>query len=123
MEKLGIKNNSKVIFFNTPEGYISSLHLPSSVLIEKDLEGQFELIQFFAQDKQELEKNFPMLKKFLKPDGGLWISWKKGSRMPGSLNENKILEIGLQNGLVDTKVISIDNTWSGLKFVYRTKDR
>jgi hypothetical protein len=34
-----------------------------------------------------------------------------------------VREIGLGNGLVDVKVCAVDETWSGLKFVYRLKDR
>jgi len=31
--------------------------------------------------------------------------------------------IGLATGLVDVKVCAVDDDWSGLKFVYRRKDR
>jgi hypothetical protein len=123
LEKLGIKENSRIILLNPPLAYpISHTIIPSSIFEEK-LEGQFDFIHFFAQDKLDLERIFPKLKQSLKKDGALWISWKKGSRMPGSLNENKVQELGLQNGLVDVKVISVDDVWSGLKFVFRTKDR
>ena len=43
--------------------------------------------------------------------------------METDLNENVVREVGLKNGLVDVKVITLDESWSGLKFVYRTKDR
>ena len=39
------------------------------------------------------------------------------------LNENVVREMGPKNGLVDVKVSVIDETWSGLKFVHRLKDR
>jgi hypothetical protein len=39
------------------------------------------------------------------------------------LDENKIREIGLADGLVDVKVCAINEVWSGLKFVTRVKDR
>ncbi len=39
------------------------------------------------------------------------------------LTENLVREIGLAAGLVDVKVSAIDQIWSGLKFVYRLKDR
>jgi hypothetical protein len=39
------------------------------------------------------------------------------------LNENLIREIGLQAGLVDDKVYASSDVWSGLRFVYRLKDR
>jgi hypothetical protein len=43
--------------------------------------------------------------------------------MPTDLTENVVREIGLANGLVDVKVCAVDETWSGLKFVFRLKDR
>lgn len=122
-EKLEIKENTRIIIINFPLTYLATLKIPISTVIEDKLEGQFDLIQFFAHDKIEIERMFPKLKHSLKKDGTLWISWKKGSRMPGSLKENKIRELGLQNGLVDTKVILIDDIWSGLKFCYRITDR
>ncbi len=64
------------------------------------------------------------LPSIIEYNGALWVSWpKKLSRMNTDLNENIIREIGLENGLVDVKVISINNVWSGLKFVYRRRDR
>jgi hypothetical protein len=54
----------------------------------------------------------------------LWISWpKKTSKIKTDLDENIIREIGLAHGLVDVKVCAVDETWSGLKFIYRLKDR
>jgi hypothetical protein len=54
----------------------------------------------------------------------LWVSWPKGSSdVTTDLTENAVREIGLANGLVDVKVCAVDETWSGLKFVRRVKDR
>ena len=43
--------------------------------------------------------------------------------MATDLTFEPVQEIGLQCGLVDTKVCAIDDTWSGLRFVYRSADR
>jgi hypothetical protein len=54
----------------------------------------------------------------------MWISWpKKSSGVATNLDENIIRDFGLEAGLVDVKVCAVDETWSGLKFVYRVKDR
>jgi hypothetical protein len=54
----------------------------------------------------------------------IWIAWpKKSSGVATDLSEQRVREIGLNAGLVDVKVCAIDDTWSGLKFVYRLKDR
>lgn len=74
--------------------------------------------------QKDFEKCFLKLKPVLTKSGMLWISWpKKTSGVTTDLDENKIRAFGLANGLVDVKVCAVDETWSGLKFVYRTKDR
>lgn len=125
VEKLGIKPSTTVTFINHPPGYEKTLGaLPQGVMIRLLEEGQFDFIQAFIKEHEELKTLFPILKNHLKMSGMLWISWPKGgSKVKTDLNENSIREIGLHNGLVDVKVIAVDETWSGLKFVYRLKDR
>ena len=54
----------------------------------------------------------------------LWISWPKHtSPLAGDVDENTVHEMGLAFGLVDVKIAAVDADWSGLKFVYRLKDR
>ena len=82
------------------------------------------MIHYYTDTKSDLEKQFPSLKKLLAPDATLWISWPKAaSGKQTDLNENIVRDIGLKYGLVDVKVIAVDEIWSGLKFVYRLKDR
>jgi hypothetical protein len=52
------------------------------------------------------------------------VAWpKKASGVKTDMTEDVAREIGLPAGLVDNKVCAIDETWSGLRFVYRLKDR
>lgn len=54
----------------------------------------------------------------------IWIAWPKlSSGVKTDLTENIVRDIGLEQGVVDTKVCAIDETWSGLRFVIRLKDR
>jgi hypothetical protein len=39
------------------------------------------------------------------------------------LTDGIVRELGLAAGLVDNKVCAIDETWSGLRFVFRLRDR
>lgn len=88
------------------------------------MDGELDFIHVFTQNLKNFENEFLRCKKYLKKDGMLWISWpKKSSKVPTDLDENVIREFGLKNGLVDVKVCAIDEIWSGLKFVYRVKDR
>jgi len=43
--------------------------------------------------------------------------------MTTDLSFERVQRIGLDAGLVDVKICAIDETWSGLKFVYRLRDR
>ncbi len=124
-EKLGIKSGSKILFSNEPQNYKEVLgSLPKTVMIEHEGNGPFDLIQYFTTQQKKLKQSFPKLKEKLAIDGSLWISWpKQSSKVPTDLNENDVMHIGLEYGLVDVKVIAVDETWSGLKFVYRLKDR
>jgi hypothetical protein len=125
VQKLGIKSRFRVIIIDAPEGHAALLGaLPEGVIVASALEGTFDFIHVFTKNRWELESHFAALKGALAKDGVLWISWPKGSsKLKGDLSENVIREIGLDNGLVDVKVAAIDQDWSGLKFVYRTKDR
>jgi hypothetical protein len=125
VDKLGIKTGNRVYLGNAPNGYLSLLgSLPTGARLVESLAAPCEFIQFFVKEKAKLEASFPKLKKALTPDGILWISWPKGaSKVPTDLNENIARDIGLYNGLVDVKVCAVDDVWSGLKFVFRLKDR
>jgi hypothetical protein len=124
-KKLGIKENSDIVFINPPSNYKKTLgNLPEGVKTNARLSGKLDLIQFFTKEISELVSKSPDFKRYLNPSGILWISWPKNSSgVLTDLDENKIRETGLKNGMVDIKVCAIDEIWSGLKFVFRLKDR
>lgn len=120
-KKLGLKDGMKVNFINPPANYVASfkkdIHLTSG-------EAPFDFIQLFSSKLEEFKSELPYLKKQLKKDGILWVSWyKKASGKKTELTEDIIRNFALESGLVDVKVCSIDEDWSGLKLVYRLKDR
>lgn len=125
VDKLGIKPGNRVYLGNAPDHYMSLLGpLPAEARVLKSLSPPCDFIQFFVKEKDKLESSFPKLKNALASNGTLWISWPKGaSKVQTDMNENIARDIGLRNGLVDVKVCAVDDVWSGLKFVYRLKDR
>jgi len=125
IEKLGIREGLKIFILNPPEDFNNNLgKLPKGVFVAKTLKGPLNFIHFFARKREELESKFPILKQELSQNGVLWISWQKElSKMETDLNENIVREIGLKNGMVDVKICAVDKIWSGLKFVFRLKER
>lgn len=124
-KKLGIKPGARVVFVNDPPSLRRDLgELPDGVKILKSSANQLDFVHVFVEARAELERHFAKLAPQLQPAGMLWVSWpKKASGVATDLNENIVREIGLASGLVDVKVCAVDDTWSGLKFVIRVKDR
>jgi hypothetical protein len=126
-DKLGIKPGHTVLIFNAPEGYAQTLGpLPEGVSLRSSLRGVLDVIHFFTASRAEFESKFLSLKSHLAKDGMLWVSWPKGgakAAIKTDMNENIVRDFALAHGLVDVKVAAIDETWSGLKLVYRLKDR
>ena len=124
-QKLGIKPGHLITIIDAPDGYHTLLEpLPEGVIQHATLVADLDFAHYFTDNRQALVEMFPQLKAAIRANGMVWISWpKKASKVPTDLNENIVREIGLQNGLVDVKVAAIDQVWSGLKFVYRTRDR
>ena len=112
-------------FSNAPTGYFDWLSpLPNHITVKDRLSGEVDFIHVFVRESSVFQKEFLSCKKHLKKAGMLWISWpKKASKVPTDLDENVIRDFGLEAGLVDVKVCAVDEVWSGLKFMYRVKDR
>jgi len=123
--KLGIKKGARVVALGSPVAYEELVGgLADGAKVANSLRGRVDFIHFFANSDRELRRIFPKLTKSLVENGMLWVSWPKGaSKVATDLNENVVRAIGLKAGLVDVKVCAVNETWSGLKFVYRVKDR
>lgn len=124
-KKLGIKEGMNLCVLYAPLNYFDLISpLPAKTVVRKKLSGELDFEHLFVTEFQVFKKEFVQCKKSLKKDGMLWISWpKKSSKVPTDLDENIIREFGLSKGLVDIKVCAVDEVWSGLKFVFRLKDR
>lgn len=112
------------IFKNPPDYFDWLSPLPVDIKVTNTLKAEVDFIHSFLTESNVFKTEFVKYKKHLKKNGMLWISWpKKSSKVPTDLDENVIRDFGLQEGLVDVKVCAVDQVWSGLKFMYRIKDR
>jgi hypothetical protein len=125
-KKLGIKAGAKILLHNQPENYLTLFtDFPADTAELTDIKSETaDFIHIFCTSTDEIETAAEKYKPMLKKSGMMWISWPKGSSaISTNLNRDFIREYMLDNGLVDVKVAAIDEDWSGLKFVYRLKDR
>jgi hypothetical protein len=118
-EKVGLKPGMKLFVDNGPADLDLGGH-PQASRIPK----LADCILFFSTERARLEKRFASLIDHTVTNGMIWICWpKKASKMPTDLDENVVRQIGLDAGVVDVKVVAVDDVWCGLKFVRRLKDR
>lgn len=124
-KKLGIKEGSRIALVNAPKDFQSCLgELPDRVEFVKRPTKSLDIVLFFVVTERALARDFAKLAEKLATNGMIWIAWpKKSSGMTTDLSFERVQRIGLDAGLVDVKICAIDETWSGLKFVYRLKDR
>jgi len=127
VKKLGIKAGQSVVVVNPPNNFLAqelqplpeNIRWPAAGAI-----GQCDFIMLFVSSSKTLKKELPKLKKNLTRDGTLWVSWpKKSSGVVTDLSFDVVQQLGLKIGLVDVKICAVNEIWSGLKFVYRLKDR
>jgi len=120
VKKLGIKANSIVVLNNVPKDFEKSLDkLPEGVKLKRRNTGFRDITIWFAKSVMELENHVEKVSGMVEK-GGLWIAWpKKASGVSTDLSEKCVRRVGLASGLVDYKICSIDETWSGLLFSWR----
>lgn len=84
--------------------------------------SSLDVVHLFAADRSTLQAALPPALAALVPGGSLWISWpKKSSADFRDLTDNEVRALVLPTGWVDVKVVAVDETWSGLKFLRRRK--
>jgi hypothetical protein len=123
--KLGIREGTRLLLVAAPDDFTTTLgELPQALEIAGEGDGDVDVAVLFVRDAASLQAQFAALATLLQPAGGLWVAWpKRGSGVDTDLGEGLVREIGLAAGLVDNKVCAIDSTWSGLRFVWRVRDR
>jgi hypothetical protein len=123
VDKLGVKADSRLQFIGAPAN-LPALLGPLPAGAREISRGPIDFAMLFTGTRSELEKRFGKLRDRLEANGTLWVSWpKKSSGVATDLTEDVVRTVGLAEGLVDVKVCAVDETWSGLKFVRRLKDR
>ena len=127
VKKFGIKAGQGVAVVNAPENFLGKelQPLPEKLRINAAQAGKpLDFIMLFVDSAKALNKELPRLKAKLARDGIFWVSWpKKSSGLETDLSFGVVQQIGLKIGLVDVKICAVNDIWSGLKFVYRLKDR
>jgi CheY-like chemotaxis protein len=120
-QKLGVREGDAVRLIDAPRDMPGALgELPLRVTFVESSPAAVTLL--FAIDPQTF---FQRLSEFrsLATMTKLWVCWRKGKSMGGGVSERLVRETGISLGLVDYKVCSINEIWSGLLFSYKTSTK
>lgn len=121
-QKLGIREGHTLVLLGAPDGL--QLDLPPGVTTRVQARGTADVVVYFTKERRALEQRLDALVKVLDVDGGLWVCWpKRASKVPTDMTEDVVREVFLPLGLVDNKVCAVDETWSGLRVVWRKERR
>ncbi len=123
--KLGIAEGVRMCAMRAPADYPRMLEpIPLGVVFEKEVTRQTAIVHLFCERKADLGADLVRLRKSLKPDGVVWVSWpKKASKVPTDITDGTIRGLALPLGFVDVKVCAVSELWSGLKLVIRKELR
>jgi hypothetical protein len=119
---LGIGEGAALVLLGAPADVLTEL--PPGVVVKHRARGRADVVVAFFKRRVELERRFDALGTLVFPDGGLWIAWpKRSSGIDTDITDHLVRAAALARELVDNKVCAIDETWTGLRCVWRRERR
>lgn len=124
-KKLSFKDGMRVWFDGMPESVRDEIAAAGVVLSEEAVPTPgIHAAHIFVTRRAELEEKLRLLQALIYRAGMIWVSWPKmASKAPTDITEGVIRQVALPMHLVDVKVCSVDDIWSGLKLVIRREYR
>lgn len=124
-KKLSLKDGMRVWFDGMPESVRNEIAAAGLVLSEEAVPTPgIHAAHIFVTSRAEMEEKLTLLRTLIDAAGMIWVSWpKKASKVPTDITESVIRDVALPMHLVDVKVCSVDDIWSGLKLVIRKEHR
>jgi hypothetical protein len=113
--KLGIAPGAVVGLVDAPDG-LTVDGLPDGATLRDAAVGECDLVLWFVTTREEVDRNILRMSAHAR-EGDLWVLWpKRSSGVASDLTQPVVRRAGLDRGLVDYKVVSVDETWTGLRF-------
>jgi hypothetical protein len=121
-QKLGIQENMQVGVLDAPPDYAKAIGvLPSGASLEEDPSEPLPITLWFVHDPDTYLSNLARMRR-LAAKTRIWIVWPKGGSKKGAasgVTPSLIREAALSVGLVDYKICSVNETWSGMLFTVK----
>lgn len=107
-----------VLVLDAPQGYVERLGLSAEhAALDEQRAGNYEFVQMFFRSIRDVEEGAAVALRAVKPDGLLWLCYPKGGAKAGTdLTRDKGWETVKAAGYDGIALISIDETWSAMRF-------
>ena len=118
LKKLRIQPGQRLLILNPPPGYVESLDpLPEGAQLVAATAREVDFCHLFVANSAQLAELLPIALAACKYDGLFWISYpKKSSKVESDLSRDSFWELPGETGLRPVTQISIEETWSALRF-------
>lgn len=119
-KKLGIKQSITVALVGAPSGFERKITpMPRNVTMRRDARGRPDMMIWFVRTRHELQRRMGTMRQHARK-GGLWIAWpKRQGTKESQMTQVIVRRTAEAHDLVDFKIASLDDTWSGLRFTER----
>jgi hypothetical protein len=117
-KKLRLQDGLKVLVLNAPQEYLDWIDQWSErIFLETRPDGKYDFVHVFIRDSGDYDDLCPMAMDAISYDGLFWMSYpKKSSKVKSDLSRDILWEMMNQTELRPVTQISIDETWSALRF-------
>lgn len=117
-KRLQIKPGQRVLTLGAPDDYRALLDpLPDAVTLQSEPDGVYDIVHLFVRSKADIDQYAPQAIQSTKPGGVLWISYPKGGAKAGTdINRDNGWQTVSDAGWRGVAQISVDETWSALRF-------
>jgi hypothetical protein len=118
--RLQIRAKHKVLVLHAPAGFALD-DLPDGVIVavgtEPKPEATYDVVLVFAGSISEAHQRAPGAWRALKGDGVYWLAYpKKSGAIQTDIDRESAWDVMQQYGLGAVAQISVDATWSALRF-------
>jgi hypothetical protein len=123
-KKLHLDKNQKFLALNVPVGYVFALSNATGV--DADTQAKrgdyYDCVHLFVTKVAELELYAPVALNALVDDGFFWVSYpKKSSGLQSEMSRDDNWDLLLKEGWRPVTALSVDDSWSCLRFRHHTK--
>ena len=120
LDKLGVKDAMKVAVLGLDDPtFAKELKTRGATVASGRVAAGTDMVFLACRTRADL-KRLPALAAAIKPEGAIWVLWPKGGK---EMKEQDVRDAMDGPGLVDVKVVSFSDAFSGLKLMIRRERR